>query len=142
MTFIGWEPAEGAVQPFVLTDGRWHTSDAEAVFDRGLARLAEIEIGDAVEIASGPLRRIYTVTGFGTPTMRAPYPLWDPALVVLTVSAIDDLAEGSRAFVVGLKLPGGRDAALGAVRAANLAARGASRATARAIPRISVLRVV
>lgn len=91
-----------------LVDGRWLRGPGEAVLDAGLASRARIAIGDQISL-SGPGRSVtVTVVGTAVVTMRAPYPIWDPAVAFVEETDIAML-RGTRAerFAVGLRLRDG-----------------------------------
>jgi putative ABC transport system permease protein len=83
------------VAPGLLTDGRWPspTEDNEVVIGAGLARNAEIGIGDRLLLVA-PNSRAATleVVGIATPTFRVPYPKQTPAAAFVSMRSIDGLA--------------------------------------------------
>lgn len=89
----------------IIVDGRWLAGAGEAVIDSGLAGAAGIRVGDQIVVAGPGATAALTVVGTAVITVRAPYPLWDPALVFVDGQSLDALAGGAASrFALGLRL--------------------------------------
>ncbi|HEU0075326.1 MAG TPA: FtsX-like permease family protein, partial [Dehalococcoidia bacterium] len=86
-----------SIAPGPLTDGRWPSPDREdeVVIGAGLARHAEIDIGDRLLlVASNSRAASYEVVGIITPTFRVPYPKATPAAAFVSMRSMNGLADG------------------------------------------------
>jgi ABC-type lipoprotein release transport system permease subunit len=107
LSVFGVAGAQPTVTLGVMTSGRWPAAgdSREAVLDPGLARDAQVGIGDAILVATPAGIYELTVVGLAIPTSRAPFPVWDHARIFVSPESVALFNGGEPAyFAAGFRL--------------------------------------